>query len=92
MEILMNVTLAPDLEKFVREQVETGHYPSAEELVRDAVLRLKLDEKRHQISGDELRRLIAVGQAEADRGELLDSEEVFEELERHSAARRSQRG
>ncbi|HWE94302.1 MAG TPA: type II toxin-antitoxin system ParD family antitoxin [Tepidisphaeraceae bacterium] len=88
----MNVTLAPDLEKFVREQVETGHYPSAEELVRDAVLRLKLDEKRHQISGDELRRLIAVGQAEADRGELLDSEEVFEELERHSAARRSQRG
>ncbi|MDB5293989.1 MAG: hypothetical protein JWL69_5230 [Phycisphaerales bacterium] len=45
-------------------------------------------DQNDELSGDELRRLIAVGQAEADRGELLDSAEVFEDLRRHSAAER----
>ena len=38
----------------------------------------------------ELRRKIAVGVRQADRGEFLDGEEVFARIRRKSAERRSQ--
>jgi len=37
----MNVSLAPDLERFLNEQVRSGRYPSTEEAVRKAVELLK---------------------------------------------------
>jgi antitoxin ParD1/3/4 len=33
----MNVSLSPELEKFVRDSVSTGRYTSASELVREAL-------------------------------------------------------
>lgn len=43
------------------------------------------------IGAEELRRMIAVGQAEADRDELVDAEAVFEELRQRSEQLRRQR-
>lgn len=43
----MNVSLTPDLERFVREKVESGLYNSASEVVREA-LRLLLDRDRDE--------------------------------------------
>ena len=40
-------------------------------------------------AGEELRRLIAEGQAEADRGELFDGETVFQMLLARNAVRRT---
>ena len=37
----MNVSLAPDLERFLNEQVQSGRYSSTEEAVRKAVELLK---------------------------------------------------
>ena len=37
----MNVSLAPELERFLNEQVRSGRYPSTEEAVRKAVELLK---------------------------------------------------
>ncbi len=41
----MNISLAPDLERFLNEQVRSGRYPSAEEAVSKAVELLKETEE-----------------------------------------------
>lgn len=33
----MNISLTPELESFVAEQLQTGHYKSASEIVREAL-------------------------------------------------------
>lgn len=43
----MNVSLTPDLDRFVRESVGGGRYQSSSEVVRDA-LRLLQDRQRHE--------------------------------------------
>ena len=43
----MNVSVTPDLDRFVRESVGGGRYQSASEVVRDA-LRLLQDRQRHE--------------------------------------------
>jgi antitoxin ParD1/3/4 len=41
----MNVSLAPELERFLNEQVRSGRYPSTEEAVNKAVQLLKETEE-----------------------------------------------
>jgi antitoxin ParD1/3/4 len=85
----MNVTLTPELQEFVEERVREGTYGSVDELVQAALLRMKHDVgSDEEIDSETLARLVAVGQAQADRGELVDSEEVFEAIARRSAQRR----
>jgi antitoxin ParD1/3/4 len=64
----MNVSLTPELEKFVDEKVQSGMYQTASEVVRDA---LRLLKDRDELQGhrmDELRRDIAVGLKDLDAG------------------------
>ncbi len=35
----MNVSLAPELEKFITEEIKSGKYSSAEEVIREGLLR-----------------------------------------------------
>jgi antitoxin ParD1/3/4 len=76
----MNVSLTPELEQLVHEKVKSGRYLSASEVVREA---LRLLEERDQIREtrlEALRKEIAVGIEQGDRGEVFDGEEVFREL------------
>jgi putative addiction module CopG family antidote len=76
----MHITLSqPDLERFVEEKVRSGEYATPEAVVENALATLRLHENVLP-SGEELRRLIVEGQAEADRGELLDGADVFRNL------------
>ena len=66
----MNVSLTPELEQLVQEKVRSGRYLSASEVVREA---LRLLEERDQIRTlklEELRKFIAVGIEQAERGEV----------------------
>ncbi|HWF46769.1 MAG TPA: type II toxin-antitoxin system ParD family antitoxin [Bryobacteraceae bacterium] len=84
----MNVSLTPELEKFVSAKVETGRYNSASEVVREA---LRLLEERDQERVTQLvgfnrelgRRLEAL-----DRGEFIDPAEARAKLKRKSEQRR----
>jgi len=76
----------PDLEQFVEEQVKSGQYPSAEAVVENA-LRALQTQQMNLPSGEELRRLIAEGQAAADRGEFVDGDKFFDELLARNAER-----
>lgn len=80
----INVSLTPHLERFVNSRVASGQYPSASEVIREG---LRLLEEREEALR-ELRGKIAVGLEQARRGELLDGENVFQELEHHGRRRR----
>jgi putative addiction module CopG family antidote len=59
----MTVTLTPELEEIVKQQLATGQFATQDEVVRVALLNL-----RRQY--DELKAAIAESVAQADRGEL----------------------
>ena len=76
----MNISLSPDLEQFVNQQVAKGTYASVNDVIRDSLRLLKDREEQDATRLEELRREIAVGIKEADNGELLDGPEVFRRL------------
>lgn len=76
----MNVSLTPELEELVRKKVESGMYLSASEVVRDALRLLDEQDRLRQARLDELRKEIAVGIAQADRGELVSAEAAFDSV------------
>ncbi len=67
------ITLQPDLQEFVEQKVRAGHYANASDLVND-ILRLLRDHEDALMPTDpaelaELRRKIAAGIEQLDRGE-----------------------
>ena len=75
----MQITLDAVAERIIREKVDGGNYHTADEAVNAAV---KLLDEAHRRKLDGLRREIAIGVEQADRGELIDGEEVFARLRR----------
>jgi len=72
----MNVHLTPELKKLVEEEVASGQYASASEVIREG-LRLLVEERRWRA---EVRQKIAEGMAQARAGLMVDGEEAFERL------------
>lgn len=88
----MNVSLTPELEKFVSAKVETGRYNSASEVVREA---LRLLEEYDQARNAELAAFnqeLARRLASLDRGEHVDPAEARDRLRRKSEQRRKPTG
>jgi antitoxin ParD1/3/4 len=83
----MNVSLTPELEAMIRQQVDSGRYNNASEVVREA-LRLLDEHQRVQ----HLRSLLAVGLEQAQRGELVEfTPELVEDIARMVPPRRGTR-
>ena len=80
----MNVSLTPELERLVNEKVQSGVYPSASEVVREALRLLNERDQSREGRLADLKRNIAIGIEQADRGELMDGEEFFDELLREN--------
>ena len=76
------ISLPPDLEQFVSSRLELGEYPSPGEMVREGLRLLREAKSTHQERSQNLDEEIQVGLAQAERGELLDGEEVFREFEK----------
>jgi antitoxin ParD1/3/4 len=70
----MNVNLGPVFDKFVAKLLKGGEYQTQSEVLREGLRLLKEREELKQLRIDELRREIAHGGEEADRGELVDGE------------------
>lgn len=71
----LNVSLTPELLRFIEERVESGRYQTASEVVR-AALRMYAD---HEAALAEVRAKIAEGLADIEAGRVVDGEEFFEE-------------
>lgn len=83
----MNVTLDPEVEAFVRQQVDGGVFASPEEVVAEAlkVLRSKMVRTREI---ERLREEIRIGIEEADAGltEPFDPIAIYNEVQAELAA------
>ena len=66
----MNVSLTPELEKFVTERVQSGMYHSASEVVREALRLLKDKDLLREIKLAELRQSIQQGKDSGGAQEL----------------------
>jgi len=60
-EVNVNVSLTPELEAFVREQVESGMYTSASEVMRQALRLLVLQERQEHAKLEALRLALREG-------------------------------
>jgi antitoxin ParD1/3/4 len=80
-EASLKVSVPPELEEFVFSRVSSGRYASASEVVAEGLRILEEQEAEHRHTLDGVRSLIASGLEQARRGELLDGDEVFRDLE-----------
>ena len=78
----MNVSLTPELENLVNSKVKSGMYHSASEVIRAGLRLLQEQDELRALRLEGLRREIAKGVEQADRGELLEGEEVLAGLHR----------
>jgi antitoxin ParD1/3/4 len=76
----VNVSLTPELDAFLQSRVESGRYQTTSEVVREALRLLERQERDREEALAQLKAKLERGIAQADRGELLDGDEVFEEL------------
>jgi antitoxin ParD1/3/4 len=66
----MNVNLTPEMAEFVAEEIATGDYASASELVRDALRMLRRDRDIEKEKIDLLRREVEIGVSQAEAGDF----------------------
>ena len=79
----MNVSLTPELERFVRQKVKSGMYTSASEVIREGLRWMALQDRRKAEQLAALRQEIERAQAQFDRGEGIEvkREEIGSYLE-----------
>jgi len=77
----MEIKLSPEVEAIVERDMASGRYGSVDEYIADAVDALH---ERHEWQGeslDELRAGLEAAWQEAERGELMDEDEVRREMQ-----------
>lgn len=76
----MNVSLTPELEELITQKVSSGLYHSASEVIREALRLLKEQDELRQYRLEQLRKEIAIGIDQGNKGQVKPAEEVFRRL------------
>ncbi len=77
----MSLVLTPQLETLIRQNVDSGRYGSASEVVQEALRVLEERDRPHQ-----LRASLAYADEQVDRGEGVDwTPELMERLKREAS-------
>ena len=89
---IMNVSLTPELEKFVAREVETGLYQTASEVIRAGLRRLKQEKERGRAgpqTAEELDEALLRSLQRLERGEGVGGAAVLRRLRKRMKARRA---
>ena len=84
----MNVSLTPELEKFVSGKVQSGRYNSASEVVREALRLLEEHDSVRAVQLADFNEELGRRLASLDRGEGVKPAEARARLKRKSDQRR----
>ena len=68
----MNVSLTPELDKWINEKVASGLYQSSSELIREGLRLLMVREEQRQAMIAELREDLLTGITQLDKGKSQD--------------------
>ena len=86
-----NISLTPELEQYVKNQVSSGLYISVSEFMREAVRLHREKNLEHRLYLHEMHKELSLASAEIDRGEISPlniqqlTEQTFSELDNKSA-------
>jgi antitoxin ParD1/3/4 len=84
----MNVSLTPELDKFVAGKVESGRYTSASEVVREALRLLEEHDRVRSAQVAAFNQELGARLASLDRGEHVKPEAARKRIEQKSQDRR----
>jgi len=76
----VNISLTPELGAFLQSRVKSGRYQTTSEVVREALRLLENQEREREAGFKQLKAKLARGAAQAERGDLFEGEEIFDEL------------
>jgi antitoxin ParD1/3/4 len=77
----MKISLTPELEQFIQNQVNSGKYISSEEVIKAALQAFVQQHDLYKGRFDELQREIMIGVEASKRGEVVDADTVFKQLQ-----------
>jgi putative addiction module CopG family antidote len=83
----MTIHLKPELEALIEEEVQRGHYRSADEFVERAVHMLHFEEQLLAARKNNVSAKIDHAFRQAERGELIDGEQAINSLRTHREKR-----
>ena len=87
----MNVSLKPELEKLIDDEVKSGRSTNVNEFLNRAVYHyLVAWDLGEEYTREEIDRMIAEGLEDIERGDTVEGEEAFRQLRTYSAERRRQ--
>lgn len=80
----MNVSLTPELERFVQDEVSGGLYKTASEVIRAGLLRLQYDQQRSVPAVPQTRERLEMQLLQSidalENGQGVDGEEMLQRL------------
>ena len=77
----MNISLTLELKSMVPQRVASGRYPSASEVVREALRLMDDRDQLFALQKDEIRRKITAGMNSLRAGKSSDSEAYFDRID-----------
>ena len=78
----MHISLTEHLEKMVKEKVASGMYNNASEVIRESLRFMETHEAWiMQMKLEKLKSEVGIGLAQLDRGESVDGDAFFAELD-----------
>ena len=77
----MSITLKPEQEKFIQEQVARGRFKSANEVLAQALILLEQKYREDEAWREDVREKVDEARAEVARGEVLPLETVVAQLQ-----------
>jgi antitoxin ParD1/3/4 len=76
----MSISLNPTHEQFILSKIESGKYANVDEVIAAAFQLLEEQEQQYTLWLKDTREKVEVGLGEIERGEVLDTEIVINQL------------
>jgi len=76
----MNISLTPELERYIQNKVDTGLYTSASEVVRESLRLMTTYEEVQKHRFNQLNQAIDIGLAQLASGKKIDGKESYNRL------------
>ena len=77
----MEIALTPDIEQYIQAKVSSGQHASASEVFLAGIKLLQDIEQTYQGRYQALRDEVNIGIEASDRGDIVDAETVFSQLQ-----------
>ena len=81
MRTSLNVSLTPELDRFVQGRVASGHYQTASEVIREGLRLLEQQERERDAAFQALKVKLEHASAQADQGDFIDPAEVLRKID-----------